>query len=135
VYGPQKGASPETVRELDAALTHYAGVLRDQLGADVAAIPGSGGAGGLGAGLLAFCGAEMRSGLDLAMELTGFDARISGCRLAITGEGRLDSQTVRGKVVAGVTRRARAAGVGVVALAGSVDPAAERALRDLGLTA
>src|SRR5205085_11486601 len=68
IYGPQKGATPEMVRELDAALVHYAEILRDQLGADVAAVPGSGAAGGLGAALLAFCGAEMRSGLDLAME-------------------------------------------------------------------
>ena len=134
VYGPQKGALPKTVRELDAALMHYARMLREQLGANVAAVPGSGAAGGLGAGLLAFCGAEMRSGLDLVMELTGFDARIAGCRLAITGEGRLDSQTARGKVVAGVARRARAAGVPAVALAGTVEDGVDPELRSLGLT-
>lgn len=135
VYGPQKGADGETVRQLDSALAHYARLLCDQLGRDVADIPGSGAAGGLGAGLLAFCNAELRSGLDIAMEVTGFDARLRACRLAITGEGRLDSQTMRGKVVAGVARRARLAGVPVVALAGSLEEGAEAALRGAGLTA
>lgn len=135
VYGPQKGAAPEMVRELDAALVHYARVLRAHTGKDVATLPGSGAAGGLGAGLMAFCGAEMRSGLDLAMELTDFDSRLAGCRLAITGEGRIDGQTVRGKVVAGVAHRAKAAGVPVVALSGAVEADAERDLRAIGLTA
>jgi len=135
VYGPQKGATPEIVRELDLALEHYAGIVEQTTGKSVAEAPGSGAAGGLGAGLLAFCSAEMRSGLDLAMELTGFDARLKASNLAITGEGRLDSQTVRGKVVAGVVRRARQARVPVVALAGSLEEGAEAALISLGLSA
>jgi glycerate kinase len=135
VYGPQKGADSDAVAELDAALANYAEVLIEQIGADVATTPGSGAAGGLGAGLMAFCKAEMRSGLDLAMEVTGFETRLRSCRLAITGEGRLDGQTVRGKVVAGVVRRARAAGIPAIALAGSMDEGAERSLRPLGLTA
>jgi glycerate kinase len=135
VYGPQKGADLAAVRELDAALAHYAQVLREQLGVDVANVPGSGAAGGLGAGLLAFCRAEIRSGLELAMEVTGFESRLRACRLAITGEGRLDSQTARGKVVAGVARAARAAGVPAIALAGSIEEGAEAALRAIGLTA
>jgi glycerate kinase len=133
VYGPQKGATPEMVQELDAALAHFAAVVEQQMGKSVARTPGSGAAGGLGAGLLAFCGAQMRSGLDLAMELTEFDARVRACSLVITGEGRLDGQTVRGKVIAGVARRARAAGVPVVALCGSVEEGAELALRPIGL--
>jgi len=135
VYGPQKGASPEVVRELDSALAHYARVLHSQLGKDVAEVPGSGAAGGLGAGLLAFCGARIQSGLDLAMDLTDFDQRLAGCNLVITGEGRVDSQTQRGKVVAGVARRAHAAGVPVIALAGSLEEGADRDLRAVGLTA
>jgi glycerate kinase len=135
IYGPQKGATPEIVRELDSALAHYARIVEQQFGKNVAETPGSGAAGGLGAGLMAFCSAEMRSGLDLAMELTNFDARLQACNLAITGEGRLDSQTVRGKVVAGVVRRARQAQVPVVALAGGLEEGAELALISLGLSA
>ena len=135
VYGPQKGATPEMVWELDFALAHYAVILREQVGIDAASVPGSGAAGGLGAGLLAFCRAEMRSGLQIAMDVTRFTARLQSCHLAITGEGRLDSQTVRGKVVAGVARAAHAAGVPVVALAGSVEEGAERLLRALGISA
>ncbi|HLJ57895.1 MAG TPA: glycerate kinase [Chthonomonadaceae bacterium] len=134
VYGPQKGATPEMVTELDAALARYATVLREQLGLDVASKPGAGAAGGLGAGLMAFCGAKLRSGLEIATEVTGFDARLARCSLAITGEGRIDGQTARGKVVAGVARRAAAAGVPVVALAGAIEPGAEAQLRPLGLT-
>ena len=134
VYGPQKGATPEMVQELDAALAHYAEKIREHTGADVASVPGSGAAGGLGAGLLAFCGAEISSGLELAMEVTGFDRRLSVCQLVITGEGRLDGQTARGKVVAGVARRAQAVGIPVVAIAGSLEGGVESALRPAGLT-
>jgi glycerate kinase len=134
VYGPQKGATPEMIPVLDAALTHYAEVLRTQLGADVADVPGAGAAGGLGAGLLAFCHATLRPGTEMALDATQFDARLRECGLVITGEGRLDAQTVRGKVVAGVTRRAQAAGVPVVALAGSLGEGAEAGLRAQGLT-
>jgi len=97
------------VRELDAALGVYARVLREQLGADVADVPGAAPR-GIGGGAAAFCGAEMRSGLDLAMELTAFDARIAGCRLAITGEGAWTANVSR-QSGRGVARRARAAGV------------------------
>lgn len=135
VYGPQKGAAPEVVTELDAALGHYAAVLRDQLGVDVANIPGAGAAGGLGAGLLAFCGAALRPGIDIVMEVTGFDSRVKDCQLVVTGEGRLDAQTAHGKVVVGVARRAQAAGVPVVALVGALEESADDALRREGLTA
>ncbi|HZO88221.1 MAG TPA: glycerate kinase [Chthonomonadaceae bacterium] len=134
IYGPQKGATPEMVQELDAALAHYAEVLRAQLGVKVADIPGAGAAGGLGAGLLAFCQATLRPGTEMVLDVLQFDARLRECRLAITGEGKLDAQTARGKVVAGVARRARAAGVPVVALAGSVGEGAEERLRQEGLT-
>ncbi|HZP81128.1 MAG TPA: glycerate kinase, partial [Chthonomonadaceae bacterium] len=131
---PQKGATPEMARVLDAALAHYAAILRAQLGAEVAEVPGAGAAGGLGAGLLAFCQATLQPGTEMALDVTQFDARVRECRLVITGEGRLDGQTARGKVVAGVARRARAAGVPAVALAGSVQEGAEALLRAEGLT-
>jgi len=134
IYGPQKGATPEMARVLDAALAHYAAILRAQLGAEVAEVPGAGAAGGLGAGLLAFCQATLQPGTEMALDVTQFDARVRECRLVITGEGRLDGQTARGKVVAGVARRARAAGVPAVALAGSVQEGAEALLRAEGLT-
>jgi glycerate kinase len=135
VYGPQKGAGPEQVRELDAALDRYAGIVQRDLGISIAATPGAGAAGGLGGGLLAFCRAELRPGVDLVLDLTGFDDRIDGCALAITGEGRLDAQTSRGKLVQGVAKRAQRAGVPTVALVGSVAEGAEAMLRGDGLVA
>ncbi|MCS6776496.1 MAG: glycerate kinase [Chloroherpetonaceae bacterium] len=135
VYGPQKGATPEMVRELDAALAHYARVLEQQVGVRVADVPGAGAAGGLGAGLMAFCHAELRPGTEIALEVTGFDARLRGCDLVLTGEGRLDEQTVRGKLLSGVLQRARTVGVPVIALVGAVTETAESALHAAGLTA
>ena len=135
IYGPQKGATQAQVLELDAALAHYAEVLRETFGRSVAEAPGAGAAGGLGAGLLAFCMARLQPGTEMALEATGFDALLADCDLVLTGEGRIDGQTARGKVIAGVARRARAAGVPVVALAGSVAEGAEAQLRLEGLTA
>ena len=135
IYGPQKGATMEQAERLDDALRHYGGMLREQIGADTANRPGAGAAGGLGAGLMAFCGAELRPGIDLVMEATGFEAALRGCALALTGEGRLDGQTGRGKVIAGVAKKAQAAGVPVIALVGALADGAEAALRNEGLTA
>lgn len=128
VYGPQKGATPEMVAQLDAALTHYADVVARDLGQDVRDLPGAGAAGGLGAGLVAFCGATLASGIDLMLDAVGFEQHLAAADLVLTGEGRLDEQTLQGKTISGVLRRARAAGVPVVALAGAVtgDPAAYR---------
>lgn len=135
VYGPQKGATPAQVEELDAALTHYAAVLQHKFGRSVAEAPGAGAAGGLGAGLMAFCRARLQPGTEMVLETTGFDRQLQECDLVLTGEGRIDGQTTRGKVVAGVARRAKATGVPVVALAGSVAEGAEVQLRPVGLTA
>ena len=126
IYGPQKGATPEMVRELDVALGRLAAVIRRDLGRDVETLPGAGAAGGLGAGLVAFTGATLRPGADMVMDAVHLDDRLRGADLVLTGEGRLDSQTVRfGKGPAGVARRARAAGIPVVAIAGSVADHAE----------
>ena len=121
VYGPQKGATPEMVAELDAALKHFAEIIRRDLAIDVEHLPGAGAAGGLGAGLVAFTGARLRPGAEMVMEAVRLDERLTGAQLIITGEGRLDSQTARfGKGPAAVARHARNAGIPVVAIAGSL---------------
>ena len=136
VYGPQKGATPEMVAELDAALKHFAQIIRRDLGVDVEPLPGAGAAGGLGAGLVAFTGARLRPGAEMVMEALKLDDRIKGADLVITGEGRLDSQTARfGKGPAAVARHARKAGIPVVALAGSIADEAELRLLFDGLEA
>jgi glycerate kinase len=124
VFGPQKGASPEEVARLDEALTRYAAVLRRDLGVDVADVPGAGGAGGTAAGALAL-GARLTSGAALVCDLVGLSEALAGADLAITGEGALDSQTLRGKTPVEVARRATSAGVPCLALAGVVRLAAE----------
>jgi glycerate kinase len=122
VYGPQKGATPEMVAELDAALRHFAGVVRRDLGKDVLDRPGSGAAGGLGAGLMAFTGGQLRSGIDMVCEILEFDKHVEGADLVITGEGRADESTIYDKAPVGVARRAMARGVPTIILAGSVGP-------------
>jgi glycerate 2-kinase len=131
VYGPQKGAGPDDVLLLDSALRRYSRVLADDLGLDLAGIPGAGAAGGLGAGAIAFCGAELRPGIDLVLELIGFERAVEGADLVVTGEGKLDAQSLRGKAPVGVARAAGAHGVPVVALAGAVE-VADRELRAAG---
>jgi glycerate kinase len=120
IYGPQKGATLEVVRELDAALAHFAEIVRRDMGVEVAKVPGAGAAGGLGAGLLAFTGAELAPGATLVLDALGFDEALAGVDLLVTAEGQLDAQTAYGKAVGVVARRARQAGARVVALAGRV---------------
>jgi glycerate kinase len=134
IYGPQKGASPADVEELDAALANYATVIERDLGKRVAEVPGAGAAGGSGAGLIAFLDAELRPGAQLVAEAVGLEKRIAAADLVVTGEGRLDAQTAYGKTVATVARLARGQGRPVVALAGRVDDARE-ACSTLGLEA
>lgn len=120
VYGPQKGASPEDVETLDAALAHYAEVLEQAIGAkaaELAASPGAGGAGGIGYGAL-LIGASFRPGIELMLEVLGFAPALERATLVITGEGSLDEQTLHGKAPAGVAAAARAAGKDVVAVCG-----------------
>ncbi len=135
VYGPQKGADAAAVAALDAALANYADVIRRDLGKDVAFLPGAGAAGGLGAGLMAFFGAEMQSGVDLVLDAAGFDDHLAGADWVWTGEGRIDAQTLHGKAIAGVLRRCRKHAVPVLAFGGSVDSAAANALAASGLRA
>ncbi len=125
VYGPQKGADPTCVLELDRALANYAAVLERDLGAKVADIPGAGAAGGLAAGLLACCGATLVSGFAAVSEAVRLAERIADADLVITGEGRLDTQSAYGKTVAGVASLAQAANVPCVAVAGLVEGSAQ----------
>lgn len=120
VYGPQKGATPEIVAQLDAALAHYAAVIEQELGKDVCNVPGAGAAGGLGAGLLAFVPAQLRRGVEVVMDVVGLADAVRNCDLVITGEGGIDAQTAYGKAPAGVAQAAAQAGRPVIVLAGSV---------------
>jgi glycerate kinase len=120
VYGPQKGATPEMIKKLDAALRNFAGVIKKDLGLDIADMPGAGAAGGLGAGLVAFLDATLQRGVDLICDSIGFEKYLADADLVITGEGRLDYQTAFGKTVAGLAKRAKAAGVPVIAICGEI---------------
>ena len=119
VYGPQKGADPATVRLLDQALGRLAQVIEHQYGKRVADIPGAGAAGGTGAGLMAFLDAKLVSGAALVVAASGFDEALPGAQLVITGEGRADGQTAYGKAPGEVARRAQAAGIPTVLIAGT----------------
>lgn len=134
VYGPQKGADERMIAQLDRALAHYAGVLKRELGIDVREIPGSGAAGGLGAGLIAFCGATLAPGAELIIDATHMAQSIAKADLVITGEGRTDAQTLFGKVPYAVAQCARPYGVPVVVLSGGLAPGYEN-LYDEGITA
>ena len=120
VYGPQKGATDEMCRQLDEALENFATVIKHDLGIEVADMPGAGAAGGLGAGLVAFLGAELRPGIDIVCETVDLSEHLKGADLVFTGEGRIDVQTVYGKTVAGVARRASTASVPVIAITGEL---------------
>lgn len=126
VYGPQKGAGPADVARLEDALARWADVVGATTGQDLRDAAGAGAAGGVGFAALAVLGAELRPGIDLVLDLVGFDEAVAGCDLVVTGEGALDEQSLNGKAPIGVSTRARAAGAEVVAVCGqlSLDDAA-----------
>jgi len=126
IYGPQKGASAYTAKLLDANLCHYAQIIARELNIDVLDIPGAGAAGGLGAGLIAFAGAELRPGVESVLDTVNLDDYLVKADLVITGEGRLDNQTAFGKVPVGVAKRAAAFGVPVIAFTGEIGPEAHQ---------
>lgn len=132
VFGPQKGADPEMVARLDANLHHFAEIAARDLGAAVEQLPGAGAAGGMGGGAVAFWNARLQMGIETVLNTVDFDSIVQSARLVFTGEGRLDSQSVRGKVIAGVGRRAKQAGVPVVAVVGAVGDGAD-GIYDLGV--
>jgi glycerate kinase len=135
VYGPQKGATPADVAFLEGVLARFAGIAAAATGRDLRAMPGAGAAGGLGWGLATFADARLASGFEIVANLQGLEAALRGAALCVTGEGRIDRQSLDGKVVAGVAGLAAAAGVRVLAIGGSVDAAAEPELRARGVTA
>ncbi len=132
IYGPQKGATPEMVKLLDANLGHLASLMEKASGKEYAQVPGAGAAGGLGFGLMAFCGAELESGIDLVLDSLGFDEAIEGASLVITGEGKIDGQSIRGKVPVGIAARAKKKGLPVLAICGDIGPGVE-VLYDYGI--
>jgi len=120
IFGPQKGASLEQVRQLDQALGHFAGICAQALGKDLRDEPGSGAAGGLGFAAKAFLGAQFRAGVEVVADLVGLEEAVRDADLVITGEGRFDAQTLRGKTPFGVARIARQQGVPVIVIAGTL---------------
>lgn len=134
VFAPQKGADAAMVARLDAGLRHLGQVSARCLGRDFSHLPGAGAAGGLGFGMAAFCGAQLRMGIDVVLDAVGFDSLLPGTDVVFTGEGKIDSQSARGKVVSGVAARCRKAGVPVVAVVGQIGQGFEEMYQQ-GLTA
>ena len=126
IFGPQKGATPELVRLLDKNLEHFAKLTLAATGQDIVNAPGAGAAGGLGGAFLGYLNANLKSGIDIVLDAVAFESHLEGASLVVTGEGRIDSQSVRGKTPVGVSKRAKAFGnIPVIALAGSVASDAE----------
>ncbi len=134
VFGPQKGASPETVAELDSALSHFADVMQRDLGANVRNRPGAGAAGGLGAGLMGFLDADLRAGVDIVLDAVALEEKLDGADLVIVGEGQIDASTVFNKAPVGVARIAKKQGTPVLGLAGSLGEGYQE-VHDLGIDA
>ena len=134
VFSPQKGASASQVALLDDGLRSLAAVISHQLSHEVSSIPGGGAAGGMGAGMSAFFGASLRSGIDIVLDTVRFDRMLQTADWVFTGEGRLDSQSLRGKVVIGVAQRAKAAGIPVIAVVGDAEDKLDGAY-EAGVTA
>lgn len=120
VFGPQKGATPEMIARLDKALEHYAQVIARDLDIDVLSLEGGGAAGGMGAALYAFCGAHLRQGIEIVTDALDLDRQVADADLVITGEGRIDSQTIHGKVPVGVAKIAKRYNKPVIGIAGSL---------------
>ena len=120
IYGPQKGATPEMIAELDAALLHFAAVVERDIGATIDNVAGSGAAGGLGGGMIAFLAGELRAGVDIVLDTIQLDDFLPGCDLVITGEGSMDHSTIYNKAPVGVAQRAKRLGIPVIGVSGSL---------------
>ena len=126
IYGPQKGAVPEIRDELEAGMAHYAEAVGLAVGRDIASFPGAGAAGGLGAALGGVLGAKLKSGIEAVLDTVNFEEKLEGVSLAVTGEGRIDGQSIRfGKVPVGVAKRCAARGIPTVAIVGGIGDGAE----------
>ena len=133
IFGPQKGASPSEVSFLDGNLAHWAQLIKDQIGQDIMDIPGSGAAGGLGAGLMAFTNAELSVGADIVLDSLDYEKQLSGVDLVIVGEGRTDKSTQFNKSPVAVAMRAKKLGIPVICLSGSIGEGYEDS-RELGIS-
>lgn len=134
IFAPQKGADAAMVERLDRGLRHLALVVEQDLGMSVAQFPGAGAAGGMGGGCMAFLGAELKSGIECVLDTVQFDAMLEGADLVITGEGRIDSQSVHGKVISGIARRTKRRSIPLLALVGGIAEDAAVGY-ELGITA
>jgi len=132
VYGPQKGGTKELIEELDRALFNFAQVIKRDLGKDTLNLPGAGAAGGLGGGLVAFLNARLRPGIDVVLEILNIEERLKGVDIVISGEGKIDGQTIFGKGPAGIAKKAKEKAIPVILLGGAVDEDAD-ILRKEGL--
>ena len=134
VFAPQKGADSQAVAELDEGLRHLAHVIKKDLGKDVSTLPGGGAAGAMGAGMYAFFSAELKMGIDVVLDTIEFDKKLKGADLVFTGEGKIDKQSLHGKAVIGVARRAKQQSIPVIAVVGDIGEGAEGAYKE-GVTA
>lgn len=125
IYGPQKGATPELIKELDESLAYFAEIIKRDLNKDIKDIPGAGAAGGLGASLIAFLDAELRPGIEIVIEIVKLEQAIKDADLVITGEGKIDSQTIYGKAPIGVAKIAKKYNIPVIAVAAIVSDDAD----------
>lgn len=134
VFGPQKGADEETVTMLDSNLAHFAEVIRKDLGIDVAELPGTGAAGGMGAGMVAFFRSKLQMGIETVLDTVDFDNLAKDADFIFSGEGKIDTQSLRGKVVIGVAKHAKKLGVPLIAIVGDIGDNIEKAY-EMGVSA
>ncbi|NLK87259.1 MAG: glycerate kinase [Clostridiaceae bacterium] len=134
VFGPQKGADEALVKILDENLLHMAVVIKRDLGKEIAEMPGAGAAGGMGGGMAAFFDSRLQMGIETVLDTVGFDSLLEGADLVFSGEGKIDFQSLRGKVVIGVARRTKKAGVPLIAIVGDIGDNVENAYNE-GVTA
>ena len=135
IFGPQKGADPDMVVQLDNGLRHLAKVMAEKLGADYPDTPGAGAAGAMGMGMLVFFGGRLQMGIQTVLDIVKFEELAADCDYVITGEGKLDSQSLRGKVVIGVAQRAKTMNKNVIAIVGGADDAEIGEAYEMGVTA
>jgi len=134
IYARQKGAGEGQIEELDEGLKHFSGILKKHFQKDFSRVPGAGAAGGMGAGAMAFLGAKLRPGIEMVMEQTGFEKQLKQADLLITGEGKIDGQTLRGKLIHGIAQKAKKHHIPVVAFCGTMT-AAPKHIEEIGLQA
>ncbi len=135
IFGPQKGASEEDVRYLDEQLRCFSNLLNSQLDMDISSMPGAGAAGGLGGGIVAFLGARLQNGIEAVLDTVKFEQYAEEADLVISGEGRLDGQSLRGKVISGIAKRCKNLQVPLVAIVGSVHDDEIQSAYDMGVSA